>query len=127
MFAICPSCWRFLGRRAPLEQADVVDEVCRACALRPEMAGGAVLVVSRLRADTLAILRALLETAPEFQVVLDRRAGARVPAGAGFPPVAIRVRSAAKGPALPGSGVEVASSFDATAHESSTLLGEVSP
>lgn len=82
MFAVCPSCQRFLGRRAPLEQGDVVEEVCAACAARAETAGPAVVVVSRLREDTLAILRALLAAAPEFQVVLERRATERAPARA---------------------------------------------
>jgi len=82
MFAVCPSCRRFLGRRAPLEQVDLFDEVCAACAARTETAGPAVVVVSRLREDTLAILQALLEAAPEFQVVLERRAHERVPARA---------------------------------------------
>jgi hypothetical protein len=79
MFAVCPSCRRFLGRRTPLEQTELVDEVCPACAARAETAGPAVVVVSRLREDTLAILRALLEAAPEFQVVLERRATERAP------------------------------------------------
>ena len=79
MFAVCPSCRRFLGRRSPLEQADVVDEICAACAARAETAGPAVVVVSRLREDTLAILRAFLAAAPEFQVVLERRASERAP------------------------------------------------
>ena len=82
MFAVCPSCRRFLGRRAPLEQADLVDEVCPACAARAATAGPAVVVVSRLHEDTVAILRALLEAAPEFQVVLERRATERAPARA---------------------------------------------
>ena len=78
MFAVCPFCQRFLGRRTPLEQGEVVEEVCAACAARP--AKPAIVVVSRLREDTLAILRALLAAAPEFQVVLERRVTDRAPA-----------------------------------------------
>ena len=74
----------------------MVEEVCAACAARPETAGPAVVVVSRLREDTLAILRALLAAAPEFQVVLERRASERAPART--TPPEWRGRGAERGP-----------------------------
>ena len=63
MLAVCPACQRPVGQRSILEQADVADDVCGTCRV----------VVRRLSADTLAILRALIEVAPEFLVLLDRR------------------------------------------------------
>ena len=103
MFAVCRNCQRFLGRRAPLEQAEVINEVCSACAHRPALAGKAVVVVSRRRADTIGVLRALLKTAPEFEVVLDRRVGHRVPLGTRLSLSELR---------WPGPGPETGSSGD---------------
>lgn len=72
MLAVCPACQRPVGQRSIQEQADVADDVCGACRAHERVPGSAA-VVRRLSADTLAILRALSEVAPEFLVLLDRR------------------------------------------------------
>ena len=73
MLAVCPACQRPVGQRSILEQADVADDVCGTCRARERVPGSAAVVVRRLSADTLAILRALIEVAPEFLVLLDDR------------------------------------------------------
>ena len=73
MLAVCPACQRPVGQRSIQEQADGADDVCGACRAHERVRGSAAVLAHRLSADTLAILQALSEVAPEFLVLLDRR------------------------------------------------------
>jgi hypothetical protein len=66
-----------MGSKEPLRNPSVTHGICPACAERQQLDDAPVLVVSRQRADTVPVLHALLQGAPDIAIVVDRRAAER--------------------------------------------------